>query len=137
MKKDEPFEVNRTEAEWRETLSAEQYDVLRQHGTEMRGSSPLNREKRRGEFRCAGCSQPLFSSETKYESGTGWPSFYAPLESAVGTDVDRSHFMTRTEVHCARCGGHLGHVFDDGPAPTGLRYCMNGVALTFEPSDGE
>jgi peptide-methionine (R)-S-oxide reductase len=99
----------------------------------MRGSSPLNQEKRSGTFVCAGCGQPLFGSETKYESGTGWPSFHTPMPDAVGTTEDRSHFMTRTEVHCGRCGGHLGHVFDDGPAPTGLRYCMNGAAMKFEP----
>ena len=137
MKKDQAFEVNRSDEEWRHALSPQQYKVLREHGTEMRGSSPLNAEKRAGEFRCAGCGQPLFSSDTKYESGTGWPSFSAPLQEAVETDTDRSLFMTRTEVHCRRCGGHLGHVFDDGPAPTGLRYCMNGVALTFEPTGGE
>jgi peptide-methionine (R)-S-oxide reductase len=101
----------------------------------MRGSSPLNKEKRAGRFRCAGCGQPLFSSGTKYESGTGWPSFYEPIPDAVDTTVDRSHLMTRTEIHCRRCGGHLGHVFEDGPEPTGLRYCMNGVAMTFEPEE--
>jgi peptide-methionine (R)-S-oxide reductase len=114
-------------------LTPEQHHVLREHGTEHRGSSPLNREKRAGTFRCAGCGEPLFSSETKYESGTGWPSFYAPLDNAVATTTDTSHGMTRTEVHCAKCGGHLGHVFPDGPRPTGDRYCMNGVALEFEP----
>ncbi|HET9370425.1 MAG TPA: peptide-methionine (R)-S-oxide reductase MsrB [Vicinamibacterales bacterium] len=133
MKSETKFEVERTDAEWQTTLSPSQYDVLRRHGTEMRGTSPLNREKREGTFACAGCGQPLFSSDSKFDSGTGWPSFYAPLDAAVGTTVDRSHFMTRTEVHCQRCGGHLGHVFDDGPAPTGLRYCMNGVAMTFTP----
>jgi peptide-methionine (R)-S-oxide reductase len=117
------------------TLTPEQYHVLREHGTERPGSSPLNGEKRRGTFRCAGCGRPLFSSEAKFESGTGWPSFYEPLEGAVGTSTDKSFFMTRTEVHCANCGGHLGHVFPDGPPPTGLRYCMNGVALEFEPVD--
>ena len=106
--------------------------MLRQHGTEMRGTSPLNKEKRAGTFRCAACGQELFDSSTKFESGTGWPSFDAPMDGAVDTTVDRSHFMTRTEVHCRRCGGHLGHVFDDGPTPTGLRYCMNGVAMKFE-----
>src|SRR6185503_3568524 len=114
-------------------LTPEQHHVLREHGTEHRGSSPLNREKRAGTFRCAGCGEPLFSSETKYESGTGWPSFYAPLDNAVATTTDTRHGMTRTEVHCAKCGGHLGHVFPDGPRPTGDRYCMNGVALEFEP----
>ncbi len=130
----EHFEVTKTDAEWRETLTPEQYVVLRGHGTEMRGTSPLNREKRSGEFLCAGCGQRLFEAETKYESGTGWPSFYRPIEGAVATRTDRSHGMTRTEVHCSRCGGHLGHLFDDGPAPTGQRYCMNGVAMTFVPS---
>ena len=128
----ETFEVVKTDEQWQEVLSPKQYEVLRQHGTEMRGSSPLNKEKSPGEFRCAGCGQPLFSSGTKYESGTGWPSFYEPMPGAVGTTVDRSHAMTRTEVHCSRCGGHLGHVFDDGPVPTGQRYCMNGVSLTFK-----
>ena len=112
----------------------QQYDVLRKHGTERAGTSPLNHEKRKGTFACAGCDLPLFASDTKFESGTGWPSFYQPLPNAVGTTSDRSFFMTRTEVHCSRCGGHLGHVFDDGPQPTGLRYCMNGVALNFEPA---
>jgi peptide-methionine (R)-S-oxide reductase len=133
MKPDETFEVTKTDAEWQDTLSPKQYHVLREHGTEMRGSSPLNQEKRSGTFVCAGCGQPLFGSETKYESGTGWPSFHTPMPGAVGTTGDRSHFMTRTEVHCGRCGGHLGHVFDDGPQPTGLRYCMNGAAMKFEP----
>lgn len=133
MKPDETFEVTKTDAEWQDTLSPKQYHVLREHGTEMRGSSPLNQEKRNGTFVCAGCGQPLFGSETKYESGTGWPSFHTPMPGAVGTTEDRSHFMTRTEVHCGRCGGHLGHVFDDGPQPTGLRYCMNGAAMKFEP----
>lgn len=129
-----PFEVTKTKAEWKELLTPEQYYVLREQGTERPGSSPLNKEKRAGTFHCAGCDLALFSSETKYESGTGWPSFYEPIENAVGTSEDRSFFMTRTEVHCRRCGGHLGHVFDDGPAPTGKRYCMNGVAMTFEPA---
>src|SRR5215475_1999873 len=122
-----------SDMDWRQRLNANQYMVLRQHGTERPGSSPLNNEKRKGTFVCAGCDLPLFSSETKFESGTGWPSFYQPLPNAVETKTDRSLFMTRTEVHCARCLGHLGHVFDDGPQPTGLRYCMNGVALKFVP----
>jgi peptide-methionine (R)-S-oxide reductase len=125
--------MQKTDEEWRGTLSAEEFDVLRKHATERPGSSPLNSEKRDGLFRCAGCGQPLFSSETKFESGTGWPSFFQPLEDAIATSTDRSLLMTRTEVHCSRCQGHLGHVFPDGPRPTGLRYCMNGVALKFEP----
>jgi len=125
--------VEKTENEWRKTLTAEQFHVLREHGTEHRGSSELNREKRQGTFICAGCGQPLFASSTKYESGTGWPSFHTPMDNGVATTTDLSHGMTRTEVHCASCGGHLGHVFPDGPPPTGLRYCMNGVAMTFEP----
>jgi peptide-methionine (R)-S-oxide reductase len=129
------FEITRTEAEWRKVLTPQQYYVLRDHGTERPFTSPLDREKRAGTFACAGCELPLFSSTTKFDSGTGWPSFYAPLENAVGTQIDRSLFMTRTEVHCRRCGGHLGHVFDDGPPPTGLRYCMNGVALVFKPQE--
>jgi peptide-methionine (R)-S-oxide reductase len=126
--------MEKSEDEWRGCLSAAQFDVLRRHGTERAGTSPLNGEHRKGSFKCAGCGAPLFSSETKYESGSGWPSFFAPLPDAVETSVDRKHFMVRTEVHCRKCGGHLGHVFDDGPKPTGLRYCMNGVALSFEPS---
>jgi len=125
--------VRCTDAEWRERLSPAVYQVLRQHGTERAGSSPLNREKRPGTFRCAGCGQPLFDASAKFDSGTGWPSFTEPLSGAVGTTTDDSHFMVRTEVHCQKCGGHLGHVFPDGPAPTGDRYCMNGVALEFEP----
>ena len=125
------FEVTRTAAEWRQQLNAEQFYVLREHGTERPGTSPLNREKRKGTFACAGCDLPLFSSDTKYESGTGWPSFWQPLPNAVETKSDRSLLMARTEVHCRRCGGHLGHVFNDGPRPTGLRYCMNGVAMNF------
>lgn len=129
------FPVSKSEAEWRAELTPEQFRVLRQHGTERAGTSPLNAEKRRGTFVCAGCGNPLYDSDTKYESGTGWPSFWKPREGAVGTSEDRSFFMTRTEVHCARCGGHLGHVFPDGPPPTGLRYCMNGVAMRFEPAE--
>jgi len=125
--------VQKTDEEWRKTLTPEQFHVLREHGTERAGTSPLNKEKRKGAFACAGCDLPLFSSETKFESGTGWPSFWKPLANAVGTSVDKAFFMTRTEVHCRRCGGHLGHVFEDGPPPTGLRYCMNGVALKFTP----
>jgi peptide-methionine (R)-S-oxide reductase len=126
------FEVERTDAEWRRLLTPAQYAVLRSHGTERAGSSPLDADKRRGTFACAGCALPLFSSGAKFDSRTGWPSFTAPLAQAVGTSEDRGLFMTRTEVHCRRCGGHLGHVFDDGPPPTGKRYCMNGVAMTFE-----
>jgi peptide-methionine (R)-S-oxide reductase len=126
--------VNKSDQEWREQLSPEQYKVLREHGTEPRGSSPLNKEKRAGTFKCAACGRPLFDAEAKFDSGTGWPSFTAPVrDEAVETTTDRSYGMTRTEVHCAECGGHLGHVFPDGPQPTGLRYCMNGLALTFEP----
>jgi peptide-methionine (R)-S-oxide reductase len=128
------FEITYSDQEWRDRLTPEQYYVLRAHGTERAGSSPLDREKRAGTFVCAGCELPLYSSETKFDSGTGWPSFFAPLENAIGTSQDRTLFMTRTEVHCRRCGGHLGHVFEDGPPPTGLRYCMNGVALTFVPA---
>lgn len=132
----ERFPITKTDAEWRATLTPEQYRVLRGHGTERAGTSPLNLEKRPGTYRCAGCGSPLFDASAKYESGTGWPSFFRALPGAVGTRIDRSFFMTRTEVHCARCGGHLGHVFPDGPAPTGERYCMNGVALVFEPKQG-
>jgi peptide-methionine (R)-S-oxide reductase len=130
---DDKFPVTKTDEQWHQALSPEQYKVLRGHGTERAFTSPLNAEKRAGTFVCAGCGQPLFSSATKFESGTGWPSFYQPLDGAVGTTTDRSWFMVRTEVHCARCGGHLGHVFPDGPKPTGERYCMNGVAMKFEP----
>jgi peptide-methionine (R)-S-oxide reductase len=127
------FPVQKTDAEWRASLSQEQYRVLRTHATERAFTSPLNDEKRAGTFVCAGCAHPLFSSATKYDSGTGWPSFWEPLPDAIGTSVDRTLLMVRTEVHCARCGGHLGHVFPDGPRPTGLRYCMNGDAMTFVP----
>ena len=133
---EETFPVTKTDAEWRAALSPEAFRVLRQHGTERPGTSPLNAEKRPGTFACAGCGEPLFDAATKFESGTGWPSFFAPIEGAVGTRTDRSFFMTRTEVHCAKCGGHLGHVFPDGPAPTGLRFCMNGVSLAFVPEQG-
>jgi peptide-methionine (R)-S-oxide reductase len=129
---DEEFKT-RSDVEWKKTLAPDAFHVLREHGTERAGTSQLNHEKRDGTFSCAGCGLPLFTADTKFDSGTGWPSFFAPLEQAVDTTVDRSMFMARTEVHCARCGGHLGHVFPDGPAPTGLRYCMNGVALRFEP----
>jgi peptide-methionine (R)-S-oxide reductase len=129
------FPVHKSESEWRSALSSEQYDVLRGHGTERPGSSALNAEKRQGIFHCAGCGKELFDSSAKYESGSGWPSFTAPREGAVGTSRDTSHLMERTEVHCAECGGHLGHVFEDGPRPTGLRYCMNGTSLNFEPAE--
>jgi peptide-methionine (R)-S-oxide reductase len=129
--------VQKTDDEWKCDLTPDQYRVLRQHGTERAGTSPLNDEHRAGTFYCAGCGEPLFDSKTKYDSGSGWPSFYAPMPGAVETQVDRSHLMARTEVHCAKCGGHLGHVFPDGPQPTGQRYCMNGIALDFEPSTAE
>ncbi|MFJ4197277.1 peptide-methionine (R)-S-oxide reductase MsrB [Pseudomonas sp. NPDC089534] len=131
---DEAFEVVHSDSEWRALLSPEQYDVLRGEGTERAYTSPLNGEHRTGTFACAGCALALFSSATKFDSRTGWPSFWAPLEHAVATRQDRSFGMSREEVHCRRCGGHLGHVFDDGPKPTGLRYCMNGVAMTFNPA---
>ena len=133
MSEPKNYEIEKSEEEWKHALSPAQYQVLRRHGTEPAGTSPLNAEKREGEFLCAGCGASLFDSDTKYESGSGWPSFYAPREGAVGTSTDKSLLMTRTEVHCSRCGGHLGHVFEDGPEPTGLRYCMNGAALDFEP----
>ncbi len=123
----------KSDAEWRAELAPDQYRVLREHGTERPGTSPLNREKRAGVFDCAGCGTPVYTSETKYDSGSGWPSFFAPIPGAVATTVDRSLGMVRTEVHCATCGGHLGHVFDDGPRPTGQRHCINGVALEFKP----
>ncbi len=125
-----------TEEEWRRKLTPEQFRVLRQHGTERAGTSDFNHEKRSGVFTCAGCGAELFEAATKYESGSGWPSFWAPIEGAVDTASDRSFLMARTEVHCARCGGHLGHVFPDGPKPTGLRYCMNGAAMGFTPAQG-
>jgi peptide-methionine (R)-S-oxide reductase len=129
----ENFPVARSDEEWRQLLDPAQFQVLRKHSTERAGTSKLNAEKRQGTFVCAGCGKPLFGSDTKFESGTGWPSFYQPLEGGVATTEDRSLFMTRTEVHCADCGGHLGHVFPDGPRPTGLRYCMNGVSMAFKP----
>jgi peptide-methionine (R)-S-oxide reductase len=135
MNTQETFPVQRTEEEWRRLLTPEQYHIMREHGTERPASCALNTEKRPGTFYCAGCGQELFTNETKFHSGTGWPSFYAPRPGAIGTTTDRSYGMTRTEVHCAQCGSHLGHVFPDGPPPTGDRYCINGVALRFEPRD--
>ena len=123
----------RTDEDWKQQLPADTFKVMREHGTERAGTSPLNKEHRAGRYACAACGLPLFESSTKFDSGTGWPSFFAPLPQAVGTTSDRGLGMARTEVHCARCGGHLGHVFADGPQPTGERYCMNGVALKFEP----
>jgi peptide-methionine (R)-S-oxide reductase len=125
--------IDRTNSHWRAVLTPAQYDVLREEGTERPHSSPLNQEKRKGTFVCSGCGQPLFKSDTKYDSRTGWPSFYASIPGAVETKVDRKLLMPRTEYHCARCGGHQGHVFEDGPAPTGQRFCNNGLALRFEP----
>lgn len=136
--KDKPAEsypVEKSDAEWRAALSPDAFRVLRQHGTERPGTSPLMAEKRPGTFACAGCGQKLFDAETKYESCTGWPSFFRPLPGGIGTTTDRSHGMTRIEVHCSNCGGHLGHVFPDGPAPTGERYCMNGVSMVFQPAE--
>jgi peptide-methionine (R)-S-oxide reductase len=133
--KSQSFAVEMSEDEWRRKLAPAQYRVLREHRTERAGSSPLDKQYGDGVYHCAGCGQPLFASDTKFNSGTGWPSFWAPLDDAVGTLTDRSFFMTRTEVHCSRCGGHLGHVFDDGPQPTGQRYCMNGVSLDFHSGE--
>ena len=127
----ETFEIEKTDEEWRRLLTPEQFATLRQQATERPFTSPLNDEHRKGIFACAGCSLPLYSADAKFDSGTGWPSFFQPLPNAIATSTDQSWLGTRTEVHCRRCGGHLGHVFDDGPPPTGLRYCMNGVALTF------
>lgn len=128
--------IEKSDAEWRASLTPEQYKVTRQHGTERAFTSPLNLENRDGTYHCVACGEPLFSADTKYDSGSGWPSFFAPVsEDAVGTSVDHKLLMARTEVHCARCGAHLGHVFPDGPRPTGLRYCMNGVALDFQPKE--
>ena len=135
MARAETFELTLTEAEWRDRLSDLAYRVLREEATERPGTSRLNSEKRRGTYHCAGCDLPAFSSETKYDSGTGWPSFWEPLPDAIRTREDGGFFGARTEVHCRRCGGHFGHVFDDGPQPTGLRYCMNGVALGFKPAE--
>jgi len=129
----ETFEIMKTDAEWKALLTKDQYYVMREHGTERAGTSPLNKNYAAGIYNCAACDLPLFASETKYDSGTGWPSFYQPLENAVGSSTDYHLVYPRTEIHCRRCGGHLGHVFDDGPQPTGKRYCMNGVALKFVP----
>ncbi|MGF1535519.1 MAG: peptide-methionine (R)-S-oxide reductase MsrB [Elainellaceae cyanobacterium] len=134
---DTDFEITKTEDEWREILTPQQFRILRQHGTERPGSSALNSIHEAGTYTCAGCNNPVFPSETKFDSGTGWPSFYAPIEGGIGTSVDRSWLMERTEVHCDRCGGHLGHVFGDGPQPTGKRYCINGAALQFVPASSQ
>jgi peptide-methionine (R)-S-oxide reductase len=131
--KNSEFEVNKTEEEWRQILTPEQFQVLRKHGTERARTSPLDKVYDKGTYYCVGCDLPLFTAGTKFDSGTGWPSFFDPIEGAIATSTDRTLFMTRVEVHCHRCGGHLGHVFDDGPAPTGKRYCMNGVSMKFVP----
>lgn len=131
----ETFEVTKTDAEWKAQLGDDRYQVLRHEATEYAGSSPLNHEKRKGMFHCAGCDLPVYSSEHKYESGTGWPSFWEAQANAIGTREDNSLFTTRTECHCRRCGGHFGHIFDDGPPPTGKRHCINGLALSFKPAD--
>ena len=130
------FKINKSEEEWKQELTPMQFKVLRKHGTEPAGTSPLDKNYDKGTYVCAACGHPLFTSETKFNSGTGWPSFYAPMDDAIETSVDRMLFMTRTEVHCSNCGGHLGHVFGDGPKPTGQRYCMNGVSLEFKPEEG-
>jgi peptide-methionine (R)-S-oxide reductase len=132
--KPEKFEIEKTEDEWRKILTPEQFNVLRKHGTERAGTSILDKEYGKGTFACAGCDLPLFVSDTKFNSGTGWPSFNDPIPDAISTSVDRMLFVKRTEVHCSRCGGHLGHVFEDGPKPTGLRYCMNGISMKFIPA---
>lgn len=133
---DGTFEIMKTDEEWKEILTPNQYKVLRDHGTERAFTSPLDKNYAEGVYHCAGCDNPLYSSETKYDSKTGWPSFWAPLDdSKIGTSVDYKIFYPRTEVHCARCGGHLGHIFKDGPKPTGERHCLNGIALTFKPAD--
>ncbi len=132
--KPEKFEIEKTEDEWRKILTPEQFNVLRKHGTERAGTSILDKEYGKGTFACAGCDLPLFVSDTKFNSGTGWPSFNDPIPGAIETSVDRMLFVKRTEVHCSRCGGHLGHVFEDGPKPTGLRYCMNGISMKFIPA---
>lgn len=133
--KDMTFEVTKSDAEWQKELTPEQYKVLRKHGTEHAGTSPLDKNYAPGTYVCAGCGLAVYASDTKFDSGTGWPSFFKPIDNAIATSTDRSFFTTRTEVHCRRCGGHLGHVFEDGPKPTGLRYCMNGAALKFMPKD--
>jgi peptide-methionine (R)-S-oxide reductase len=130
----EVFAVNKTPDEWKKALTKEQYYVLRDHGTERAFTSPLDKNYAPGDYNCAGCGTKVFTADTKFDSGTGWPSFWKPVENAIATRTDKSFFTTRTEVHCATCGGHLGHVFEDGPKPTGLRYCMNGVAMTFKPA---
>jgi peptide-methionine (R)-S-oxide reductase len=129
------YQVAKTEQEWQASLTPEQFRVLRKHGTERAGTSPLDKEYGTGTYNCSGCGQALFASDTKFNSGTGWPSFFAPIEGAIATTTDKTLFMTRVEVHCRNCGGHLGHVFGDGPKPTGQRYCMNGVSLNFVPSE--
>ena len=135
MANDKEFGVAMSDEEWKKKLTPEQFQVLRKHGTERAGASPLDHFYEPGTYYCAGCGAPLFDSDTKFNSGSGWPSFYQPMDDAVETSTDRSFFMVRTEVHCQKCGGHLGHVFEDGPQPTGLRYCMNGCALDFKPAE--